>query len=201
MDIRYSKMLKWFRHNHPDEIDRFIESVSPNQILCKDWLVKELFKISQLHKRPLRIEIIGSWFGWPLVEMLNENFDIERIRLYDIDPFANKVARKYAEIFEFDFEITAFDFDYWKHEQNCVVACELLINTSSEHMEENLEVFPRDYAKKPIVAVQSNNMYDEADHVNCVDNEFELAALNGMKYPIYAGSLELDSYERFMCIQ
>lgn len=195
MDIRYAKILKWFQHNHPDKIDRLIESLSPNQIVCKKWLVDNLPNFN----KKIRIEIIGSWFGWPLIEMLFNKYDISRIRLYDIDPFACKVTRKYIEIFDYDADFPIFEMSYWDQEKE-EIGCELLINTSSEHMVETLVDHRQNYTSTPIIALQSNNMFNEPDHVNCVESPEELALLNGIKQIYYKGTLDLDSYERYMVI-
>ena len=195
MDIRYAKILKWFQHNHPDKIDRLIESLSPNQIVCKKWLVDNLPDFN----KKIRIEIIGSWFGWPLIEMLFNKYDISRIRLYDIDPFACKVTRKYIEIFDYDADFPIFEMSYWDQEKE-EIGCELLINTSSEHMVETLADHKQNYTSTPIIALQSNNMFDEPDHINCVESPEELALLNGIKEIYYKGTLNLDSYERYMVI-
>ena len=201
MDIRYAKMLKWFQHNHPDKIDRFVESVSPNQIRSKQWLVDELDKINELHERSLKIEIVGSWFGWPLVQFLHEKFDIQRIRLYDIDPFACKVARKYIEFFEYDTKITTYEISYWEHKQPDEIGCHLLINTSAEHMKESFADYTHNYVNSPIIALHSNNMYEEPDHCNCVDDEYELAMNNAITDIYFSGELNLrDEYNRFMVI-
>lgn len=195
MDIRYAKILKWFQHNHPNKIDRLIESLSPNQIICKKWLVDNLPEFN----KKIRIEIIGSWFGWPLIEMLFDKYDISRIRLYDIDPFACKVSRKYIEIFDYDANFPIFEMSYWDQEKE-EVGCELLINTSTEHMIETLADYRQNYTTTPIIALQSNNMFDEPDHINCVESPEELALLNGVRQILYKGTLNLDSYERYMVV-
>ena len=198
MDIRYAKILKWFRDNHPDKLDRWMESVSPNQILCKEWLVDQLCDHPGLNK-PLKIEIIGSWFGWPLVDLLEQNIDCERIRLYDIDPFACKVARKYIEVFDYNIDIKTFEMSYWDHQQS-EVGCDLLINTSSEHMKKTLVTLPHNYFKKPIIAIQSNNKTDESDHINCVFSTEELIEQSGCEKIYYAGEKDMGNYTRFMVI-
>lgn len=191
-------MLKWFQHNHPDKFDLLIESLSPNQIECKEWLVEEIRKI-KFKDRPLKIEIIGSWFAWPLVQFLKENFNIERIRLYDIDSFACAVARKYIEIFNYDFKIETYEISYWDHKQG-QVGCDLLINTSAEHMKEVIRDSIHNYYSPPVVAIQSNNMFDEPTHINCVNSVEELIRQNKISEVYYSGEKDMDHYERFMVV-
>jgi len=198
MDLRYAKVLKWIRDNHPDKLDRWMESVSPNQIISKEWLIEKLCDNPNLYK-PLKVEIIGSWFGWPLVDLLEQNFDIRRIRLYDIDPFACKVARKYIEVFDYDIDIQTFEMSYWEHEQG-EIGCELIINTSAEHMKETLAILPHNYYSKPVIAVQSNNKTDEPDHINCVPNQYDLGMLNNLGLA-KCYEMDMGGWKRFMAIQ
>jgi len=198
MDIRYSKVMKWFWHNHRENFDRLLESLSPNQLECKHWLIDELNPV-WFRDHSLKIEIIGSWFAWPLVDFLARKFDIERIRLYDPDPFACMVARRYIEEFKFPFEIQTFEMSYWDHEQD-EVGCHLLINTSAEHMYETLATGRQKYAKAPVVALQSNNMFNEEDHVNCVSSAESLSKQNGLKSILYSGTKSFDRYDRYMVI-
>ena len=76
MDIRYAKMLKWFQHNHPNYLDRWIESVSPNQIICKRWLVDTLktVQIPRGANDRFTVEIVGGWYGFPLIQFLMEEY-------------------------------------------------------------------------------------------------------------------------------
>ena len=41
----FFNMLKWFNKHAPDKMDRFIESISANQVEGKKWLVEELDKV------------------------------------------------------------------------------------------------------------------------------------------------------------
>ena len=52
MQIEYAKMLKWFYHNHPNKIDRFIESVSENQQKSKEQLFFGLKEKNGLIENP-----------------------------------------------------------------------------------------------------------------------------------------------------
>lgn len=56
-------------------------------------------------------------------------------------------------------------------------------------------------SKPCLFAVQSNNMFHIDDHINCVNNEDELAENVGLKRILYKGSLDMDNgYKRFMVI-
>ena len=71
MDIRYSKILKWYYSNHKSSMDRLVESLSENQVTCKNWLVDSLDKVEipRDENGQFTIEIVGCWFGFPLLIM------------------------------------------------------------------------------------------------------------------------------------
>ena len=200
MDIRYSRVLKWINTHEKPYLDRWIESVSPNQIESKLWLCENLrnCRIPKNDHGKVNIEIVGGWFGFPLIQNLNTYMDfINKINLYDLDPIACRIARKYREMFDFKFDITVHELDYF--EQKDMRRAHIVINTSSEHMP-SIEPL-KEYLISPnnsLMILQSNNMVDEPDHVNCVENVDELVKKSGIKNVMYKGSLPLGNHNRFM---
>lgn len=200
MDIRYSRVLKWINTHEKPYLDRWIESVSPNQIESKSWLCDNLrnCKIPKNDNGKVNIEIVGGWFGFPLIENLNNSMDfINKINLYDLDPIACRIARKYKEVFNFKFDIIIHERDYF--DQKDMRRAHIVINTSSEHMP-SIEPL-KEYLISPsnsLMILQSNNMVDEPDHVNCVESVDELVKKSGIKNVMYKGSLPLGNYNRFM---
>jgi hypothetical protein len=207
MDMRYAKVLKWIRTHEPNSIERWMESISPSQIESKQWLAKNLASTLPAFGRIKRyqnddgksnIEIVGGWFGFPMIQYLYQHYPyINRIALYDIDPIACKIAKKYVEAFNYDFEIRIRNIDYF--DQMDRRRAHIIINTSQEHM------LPIDTLKehlitpeKTFVALQSNNMFDEPDHLYCVNDVNELADKSGLSEVIFRGSLPLGNYHRFM---
>lgn len=185
IDVRYTQMAKWFLHNCPGLIDRWIESVSPNQVECKQWLVESLdnVQIPRDKNGKFKVEIIGGWFGYPLIEMLYEKFgdEIDRLVMYDSDPFACRVAMAYSTIFNHQVEV--YNKDYFKdvgelHDRRA----HLVINTSCEHMFDMVDA--KDFYISPertLLVLQSNNKRNEEDHINCVDSCDELAKKAGIR--------------------
>lgn len=202
---KYHKVRDWTIKNIPQI--NISESISPNQISSKLWLVQELKKtISNI---PLNIEIVGGWFGWPLIGMLYKEFDIEKIFMYDIDKNACRVAIQYREIFNKNKDdIWILNENYWTRPEKRYVP-NLVINCSSEHMKETFYKF-NNYSKDCIFAIQSNNMFHIEDHVNCVESEEELIDKHKIREVLYSGSqniiewhdekIEESKYKRFMVI-
>jgi hypothetical protein len=190
-----------------DKIDRFIESVSPNQIKSKKWLAKEIESyylewVLNAQQQEINIELIGGWFGFPLLQYLN-HLPINSVRNVDKDEFSIKVFQKYTELFEPEFDCVSVCKDIESlREENAGRQVKWVINTSCEHMLPVKELLKnRGYiTEKVVFFLQSNNMFDEPDHINCVNSKDELIEQAGLKKVYYSGSMEFDTYKRFMVI-
>jgi len=202
---RYEKIKNLYKDRCGKALE---ESFSPNQIESKLWLVDELEHIAQGYTPFEHVEIVGSWFGFPFIDMLDKNEYCTSLnyRLYDIDPLACVVARSYSRIFGISDSVKIYDTDYWTHEVNRP-KIDVVFNTSSEHM---LETFNQDkYLSGPYhdtkFVIQSNDMYHIDDHVNCCDNVEELIQKNGITNVLYSGTQIINDmsdsiYQRFMVI-
>ena len=178
----YYKMLKWFHKNHPEKMDRYIQSISPNQLEGKRWLIDSLdtVQIPRDEEGKFKVEVIGGWFGFPLIDMLIDKYgdDIREIDYFDPDPFAANVFMVYLSMWKKDMRnIKIFhskEGDYFKYEKKR--RAHLIINTSCEHMP-NMNKMKEYYfdADRTLLALQSNNKTDEDDHTNCVEDSWQLA--------------------------
>ena len=73
----YYWVNQWVNNNLPSYSNSFEDSVSQGQYESKLWLNEKLEKFISMPE--LHIDIIGSWFGFPLIEMLANAFDIKQI--------------------------------------------------------------------------------------------------------------------------
>jgi hypothetical protein len=69
------------------DLRHFFDSWSPNQRASKIWLVEELSQIVN-PITPMRIQLFGGWFGYPLSDLLMERLNVEFIENIDMDPAA-----------------------------------------------------------------------------------------------------------------
>jgi hypothetical protein len=78
----------------------------------------------------------------------------------------------------------------------------LIINTSAEHMTEEWfhQIRFKEMESNPIVAIQSNNMFDGEGHINCVYSADHMKKKFPMKEVLYEGELQLKGYKRVMII-
>lgn len=200
-------LLKEMREcvNLGKDIHHFFDSLSDSQYQSKLWLCNSLYQSVGVEDIT-KIKIFGGWFLHPLLKLLKDIYRIEWIENVDIDEYALNVSRRinntYATVDTKQKDCLEPDERDWD--------CDLVINTSSEHMpsmKESIEkrrfrkVSDNIRSKPCLFAVQSNNMFHIDDHINCVNNEDELAENVGLKRILYKGSLDMpNGYKRFMVI-
>ena len=154
----FKNMMKEVRDNKD-----FLDSVSPNQFKSKEMLIKMVEDL-QLVDQNSEIVIFGGWYGSILIPAFNY---VDKITLIDKDPKVISIAkhRIFDHLKNVDF-ISKDVFD-WAPDSKRIKTCNLIINTSCEHMPsmKKLELDTKAY-----FAYQSNNMYDIEGHINCVSS-------------------------------
>lgn len=196
----YYWVNQWVNNNKPSYSKSFEDSVSQGQYESKLWLAQQLKKINFKPFDELHIDVVGSWFGYPLIEMLSKVIKIKQIDLYDIDKNCHEIAAQYNNHFDEKFRIVQFD-DFFVPKKP--KRRQLIINTSSEHMSDIVIMKEnyKDYPVKPILAIQSNNYFTLDEHINCVQNVNELIEKNQIKRVLYKGKQSMSHYfDRFMVI-
>ncbi len=210
MDIRYSKIIRWVQNNHPDQLPRLLESLSPNQIECKYWLADEMSKaVSHFNEwwneDKYTMELIGGWYGYPLLQYINDyiNIPLEHVRNVDTDAFCGALSNKYVQLFNPDFEYTFVNEDIMSIPQHKETRrTRIVVNTSCEHMLPMKDVIEsRGYIKDKILGCfQSNNKFDEPDHINCVESIEQFIEQTGVTRVFYSGEKDMGNYIRYMVI-
>ena len=159
MDLTLFKKIMAEARNNKDLLD----SVSPNQYKSKEVLIKHVENL-QLIDQNSELVIFGGWYGTILIPAFKY---VDRITLIDKDKDVIGVAknRLFDHYKNVDF-ISKGVFD-WAPDSKRIKTCNLIINTSCEHMSsmKNLELDTKAY-----FAYQSNNMYDIEGHINCVSS-------------------------------
>ena len=174
-------------------------SISPDQMQSKKWLIDE---IKELPFQTPTVQLFGGWFGWPLIDLLSQNIDIEVIENIDLDPIALAVFRRYRRLKSLekgrfiDTENSVLNNNKLDEQAN------LVINTSGEHMPNLPELIKnKNYNSYCIFAIQSNNMYHLDEHTNCCNSEDELVEKSGLSRVLYKGTNTMSNgYERYMVI-
>lgn len=208
MDIRYAQVMDWY--NRYNDIQYYLKSITPKQIQSKQWLVLELSKaIAENRRIPDKgtdVWLLGGWFGYPLIDLLIQS-DVDRMvnKYYDldIDPLSTSVCYQYSRIFQQEDRVVQSTNDVSVRIEEIVKKInKIIINCSSEHMP-SIPDMVKDMSTidpRNIFVIQSNDLFDEPDHCNCVRSEDELIEKNKMEHVYFKGALKFDNYTRFMVI-
>ena len=180
----------FFMNMQKIEAAPLVESLRPNQIKCKTWLVEEIANVNMNWNRVL---VLGSWNGILLYELLQKHCSIGWIDFVDINPKCHTDRDIYFKVNNIPMDygsITMDATDFSDHE-----SYDLIINPSCEHMKD----IPAIYG--PTYALHSNNYRAIKDqHINCVDSAKQLAKQNNITKTLFSGDLKMPGYKRYMTI-
>jgi len=174
-------------------------SISPDQIKCKNWLVNELKELPFTNPT---VQLYGGWFGWPLIEILMQNININRLENIDKDPVALYTFRMFRKLHCYSkskFIDTENDVSNKCELDN---EADLVINTSGEHMPDLPELIKdKKYKTSCVFAIQSNNMHHLDEHTNCCKSEDELVEKSKLSNVLFKGTHPMSNgCERYMVI-
>ncbi len=188
------------------------DSFSKGQLQSKIWLVKEL---SKLKLNLGTVFLCAGWYGVLSVMLFENNFNVTKIRSFDID----KSTVKIAEVFNFPWVKDSWKFkavhqdilniNYDKHvytvSRSDGSTCDLvdspdtIINTSCEHILEFKKWYNLISTGK-LCIFQGNNFVEVDEHVNCFSSLQNFSEQIPMTQVLYEGELPLQKYTRFMKI-
>lgn len=194
------------------------DAFSRSQIKSKFWLIKELAKVQ---KHYVNVLVLAGWFGQ--TKSIYEKFlTYQKMRMVELDRHGceisdyvfnlsnlenHKVKSIIADINNLTlhkngYEWTVENFKESEKNYNEKFLPDLIINTSAEHMTEEWfhQIRFKQLKSNPIVAIQSNNMFDIDEHVNCVHSVDHMKKKFPMKEVLYEGELQLKGYKRVMLI-
>lgn len=181
MDPKYYKVW-WQAHADGYDTKELLYSIGPDQVESKKELIRNL-PYKELSKfEPLRVEIWGGWFGYPLIDMLLEALpNIHRIINVDVDQKALDLCKRYTNVKGLndivDYKCQSVLVPVEGHEDT-----RLVINTSSEHMIDLKDIVKgKNYSSNCVYALQSNNMFHVlGQHINCMNSTHEFGEKSGL---------------------
>ena len=198
------------------------DAMSRSQMKSKIWLIDELAKIKDT--LPLgafyNILILAGWFG-QLRSIYDKKLTYRKMRFLDIDREAcqtsdyifnlsdlenYKVKAVCADVNQLNLHKNGYEWDVENFKENTKYTekylPDLIINTSTEHMTEEWfhQIRFKEMESNPVVAIQSNNMFDGEGHINCVYSADHMKKKFPMKEVLYEGELQLKGYKRVMII-
>ena len=193
------------------------DAMSRSQMRSKVWLSEELAKIQPSYKNVL---LLAGWFG-QLRFILEKNIRFDRLRNLEIDRGAcevsdyifnlygltnYKIKSVNANINALTLHKNGYEWDVENFKEGTKYSekflPDLIINTSAEHMTEEWynQIHFEQMDSNPIVAIQSNNLFDIPEHINCVHSVDHMKKKFPMREILFEGELQLKGYKRVMLI-
>ena len=191
--------------------------MSRSQIRSKIWLIEELSKIRTKYDNVL---VMAGWFG-QIKSIYDKKLTYSKMRIIELDRVAcelsdysfnlsslenYKVKSVNADINNLTLHKNGYEWpvENFKEGTSYVEKFlpDLIINTSAEHMSEEWfhQIRFKEIESNPIVAVQSNNMFEGDGHINCVYSADHMKKKFPMKEVLFEGELQLKGYKRVMLI-
>jgi len=205
------------KNNHLDQ-EVINDAFSRSQIKSKFWLIKELAKIQKSYGNVL---VMAGWFG-QIKSIYEKHCTYQKMRMVELDKHSceisdyvfnlsnlenHKIKSIVADINNLTLHKNGYEwlvenFKEPDKNYNEKFLPDLIINTSAEHMTEDWfhQIRFKKLDSNPIVAIQSNNMFDIEEHVNCVHSVDHMKKKFPMREVLYEGELQLKGYKRVMLI-
>jgi hypothetical protein len=193
------------------------DALSRSQMKSKIWLIEELAKIDTHYNN---VAVMAGWFG-QLKAIYEKKCTYAKMRIVEIDRAAcetsdyifnlsnlenYKVKSIFANISNLILHKNGYEWDVENFKEGTAYSekflPDLIINTSAEHMTEEWfnQIRFKEMESNPIVAIQSNNLFDIPEHINCVHSIDHMKKKFPMKEILYEGELQLKGYKRVMLI-
>jgi hypothetical protein len=193
------------------------DAMSRSQIKSKIWLIDELSKINTPF---FNVAVLAGWFG-QLKNIYDKKLTYRKMRIVELDKHAcetsdyifnlsnlenYKVKAVNADINNLILHKNGYEWNVENFKEGTTYSekflPDLIINTSAEHMTEEWynQIRFKELESNPIVAIQSNNLFDIPEHINCVHSIDHMKKKFPMQEILFEGELQLKGYKRVMLI-
>ena len=172
--------LDKINHEMPYKQEDFRKSLNPNSMEAAIWLVEELTKNIDNEKK-LTITVLNSWLGFPLIPLLCENLNVEKINLIDVDNDAlelSKVFNRHYREEGVDLNHINWDVPFAFHDINAMES-DVVISMCAETMYPLRELTTAN--SDCIFAIQNSNLIKDMYGINCVSSPSEHLENTGIK--------------------
>lgn len=188
----WGEALHIIENKMPHKLADFRQSMSENNMEASVWLVEELKKYLEEYYAKngnLRILILNSWLGIPMVPLLCENLDVSQIHLVDLDEESIELSKifhkhyaqdKFVNIRHWNLDVP-FEFENLNKIEVDVVIC---IHTEQMYPLQELN----GKNSQAVYAVQNSNVVEEMYGINCVGSVEELKEQIGIEDTGYEGT-------------
>lgn len=184
----------------PWRMNDWLTSINHDHLRSKFWIIEKLQDLELHVDEDSWVCYMAAWNNAVMLPLLVETLGYRNVVCLDIDSDSklvhNVANRRIRDNFHVEYKIrdVVFEKPDW-------VPYNLIINTACEHMLPMRDVFAdRAVQEDTIFVFQSNDMYSEKGHINCVDYVDELIDQSGLTDIMFAGEMPLSKCKRFMVI-
>lgn len=214
---RLSRFINYWSGDNSESavIPDLNDFLSRGQIKSKMWLIAELIKGTNDEKLD-NVIFYGGWYNFLAYDFFQQ-LNVDKIYSLDVDPDVIAPSKRlcYQETKDERFLPKSVNVDkivwagstmrvpadqsddscseYWNLTENA----SLVVNTSCEHMD---NTWYDNIPKGTLVALQTNDYFDNEQHINCCKDLKEVKIKYPMTSIMYAGELDTFLYTRFMLI-
>ena len=184
---------------------RLGHALNESQMRCKKWLLDRLAE--NCGTRFGAVYILGGWYGVLGAMFLHDpRFTVNKVVSIDIDAQCKAIAEALNRVHVQSERFVSMTGDAYNLDYSRLIKShaadpkpDLLINTSCEHLT-STEAWIEKIPDRTLVAVQSNDYFNCAEHINCVPDLATFRQQVQLSQVIYQGQIELKRYKRFMLI-
>jgi len=179
----------------PWAFKRLLDASTESQMESKLWLTTELMSVDISSKN---VALLGGWFAHIITTLLMDEVNVDTVTNFEIDQDAKFISYKFNRRYKPNYKAKRKNITISSLNENC----DLIINTSCEHMFpmwKFRELNPQLKNSWYVLQSTDDDQYD--DHINCVKDEFHLAEQANFTDIKYSGEKKLpNGMTRFMVI-
>lgn len=208
----WSEALHVIDKRMPHKLQDFRQSLDENNMESSIWMIEELKNyIEEYYTKTgsMRVLILNSWLGIPLVPLLCENIDVSQIHLVDLDEESIELSKIFHKHYaqEKFINIRHWNLDVpFEFENINKIDVDIVICMQTEQMYPLKELKTKN--PQAILAVQNSNVIEEMYGINCVNSVdalkeqvgIEDAGYEGVKKQTYYSWDGRKEYDRYMVI-
>ena len=191
----WSRTWHQTQKQRPWAFKRLLDASTETQMESKLWLTTELMSVDISSKN---VALLGGWFAHIITTLLMDEVNVDTVTNFEIDQDAKFISYKFNRRYKPNYKAKRKNITISSLNENC----DLIINTSCEHMFpmwKFRELNPQLKNSWYVLQSTDDDQYD--DHINCVKDEFHLAEQANFTDIKYSGEKKLpNGMTRFMVI-
>jgi hypothetical protein len=193
----WGEALFFIEKKAPHKLADMRQCFEANHVEAAEWLVTELKKNIDncARQEKVKVLVLNSWLGLPLVPLLCENIDVGELHLVDLDQEALDLSKLFNKHYSQEKFVKmrhhCLDIPFAFEELNKIDA-DIVIAINTEQMYPLKELDTSN--PMALFACQNSNVVEEMYGINCVNSIDKLKEQIGLDEVYYEGEKEQTYY-------